>query len=97
MHPAAAAIYAAALATAGLLLPPFNKPPQALPSLVRPHPMMAPCPQQFALPAPPLPPAQRVIELDDSASPPPSTPLLDVVDHSTSSSSSECLQLPGEL
>jgi hypothetical protein len=93
VHPASAAvIYAAALATAGLLLP-----PQALPSLVKPHPLMAPCPQQFALPGPPLPPAQRVIELEDSASPPPSTPLLDVVDNSTSSSSSECVRLPGDL
>jgi hypothetical protein len=98
VHPASAAvIYAAALATAGLLLPPFNKPPQALPSLVKPHPLMAPCPQQFALPGPPLPPTHRVIELEDSASPPPSTPLLDVVDNSTSSSSSECIQLPGQL
>jgi hypothetical protein len=58
---------------------------------VKPHPLMAPCPQQLALPEPPRPPAQRVIELEDSASPPPSTPLLDVVDNSTSSSSSDCL------
>ncbi|KAJ9585621.1 hypothetical protein L9F63_002591 [Diploptera punctata] len=92
MHPAAAAIYAAALATAGLLLP-----PQALPGPVKPHALLAPCPQQFALPAPPLTNTQRVIELEDSASPPPSTPLLDVVDTSASSSSSDCLQLPGEL
>ncbi|XP_069683217.1 forkhead box protein B1-like [Periplaneta americana] len=96
VHPAAAAIYAAALATAGLLIPPFNK-PQALPGLVKPHPLMAPCPPQFALPGPPAPPAQRVIELEDSASPPPQTPMLDVVDNSASSSSSDCLQLPGEL
>jgi forkhead box protein len=97
VHPAAAAIYAAALATAGLLLPPFNKPSQALPGLVKPHPLMAQCPQQFALPGPPLPPSQRIIELEDSGSPPPPTPLLDVVDNSTSSSSSDCLQLPGEI
>jgi hypothetical protein len=64
--------------------------------LVKPHPLMAPCPQQFALPGPLLPPSQRVMELEDSASPPPATPLLDVVDNSTSSSS-DCLQLPGEL
>jgi forkhead box protein len=97
VHPAAAAIYAAALATAGLLLPPFNKPPLSLPGLVKPHPLMAPCPQQLAPPKPALPTAQRVIELEDSASPPPSTPLLEVVDNSTSSSSSDCLQLPGQL
>jgi len=98
LHPAAAAIYAAALATAGILLPPFNKPPpQALPGLVKPHPLMAPCPQQFATPGPPLPPAQRVIELEESVSSSPPTPLLDVVDISTSSSSSDCLQLPVEL
>ncbi|PSN48412.1 hypothetical protein C0J52_12095 [Blattella germanica] len=97
MHPAAAAIYAAALATAGLLLPPFSKPPQALPAPVKPHPLLPQCPQQFALPGPPLPATQRVIELEDSASPPPPTPLLDVVDTSASSSSSDCLQIPGEL
>jgi len=97
VHPAAAAIYAAALATAGLFLPPFAKPPQTLPGLVKPHPLMAQYPQQFALPGPPLPPSQRIIELEDSGSPPPPTPLLDVVDNSTSSSSSDCLQLPGEI
>ncbi|XP_021929878.1 fork head domain-containing protein FD5-like [Zootermopsis nevadensis] len=97
VHPAAAAIYAAALATAGLLLPPFNKPSHSLPGLVKPHPLMASYPQQLALAQPRLPPAQRVLELEDSTSPPPSTPFLDVVDNSTSSSSSDLLQLPGQL
>ncbi|XP_067010083.2 fork head domain-containing protein FD5-like [Anabrus simplex] len=88
VHPAAAAIYAAALATAGLLMPPFGKTPATVtPGIVKPHPLLPfhGLQHQFALPP-----------SNEASSSPPPTPHLDVVD-STSNSSADCPPLSLDL
>lgn len=110
VHPAAAAIYAAALATAGLFMPPFNNNHQSKNileenllnhhtknsilqgNIIKPHPLLPTgsfnnLPSQFALPAnlpESSPNSQRIVEVDDA---PPATPMVDVVDTSSSNSS----------
>lgn len=91
MHPAAAAIYAAAIATAGLFMPPFNGGHHGKGffdgSIIRPHPLLPHLPSHFGLPA--LPPALPPADIDDL---PPATPMVDVVDSSSSSCSSDAYQ-----
>jgi len=85
MHPAAAAFYAAALATAGLFLPPFGGNGHSKsffdgPGVIRPHPLL---PHHFGLAA--LPPsAPPPLDIEDLS---PTTPMVDVVDSSSSCSS----------
>lgn len=106
VHPAAAAIYAAALATAGLFMPPFNNNHQTTKNIleensigqhrknlqgniIKPHPLLPPgsfngLPSQLALGAlhETFPRMQNL----DVEEPPPTTPIVDVVDSSSNSS-----------
>ncbi|KAL0279112.1 UNVERIFIED_CONTAM: hypothetical protein PYX00_000732 [Menopon gallinae] len=106
MHPAAAAIYAAALATAGLFIPPFNNNHQTTKNLleesvmnqtkslhgniIKPHPLLPAgtfggLSPQFESPLPEsLPGYPRNVDVDED---PPATPMVDVVDSSSSNSS----------